>query len=146
MRFVWFAMIITHILRYITHISIDKMRGATHNLDVKIKQATTLTPELARQLADVGERLARLRMARRLRQSDAAALAGISRRTAGMIESGAPSVAIGQVIRYLDAIAPSSTLSMLLGDKDPSVLALEVREKRQRARALSKGELERLDF
>jgi transcriptional regulator with XRE-family HTH domain len=113
---------------------------------MKIKQSTTLTDNLSHQLSDVGSRLARFRIARRIRQEDAAARAGISRKTAGLIENGSPSVAIGQVFRYLDAIAPGSTLLHLLGENDPSVMALEVMEKRQRARGLSDDELKRLDF
>lgn len=113
---------------------------------MKREQSTTLPPELARQLVDLGQRLARLRIARRMRQEDAAARAGISRSTAALIEKGAARLAIGQVIRYLDAIAPGKTLTRLLTEEDPAVLALSASERRRRARPLSEAELKELEF
>lgn len=113
---------------------------------MKIRQIPTLSDILAAQLLALGEQLARLRVARRVRQQDAAARAGIARSTASRIEKGDPSVAIGQVVRYLDAIAPGKTLIQLLCGEDPAVTALKVAEKRQRARPLSEAELKELDF
>ena len=113
---------------------------------MKIKQLHTLSEPLATQLVDLGAKLARLRIARRVRQEDAAIRAGISRSTASLIEKGAPSVAIGQVIRYLNAIAPGKDLGRLLGETDPAVVALGMLERRQRARELSKSELKELNF
>lgn len=104
---------------------------------MKIRQLSTLSEPLAAQLVDLGAKLARLRIARRVRQEDAATRAGISRSTASLIEKGAPSVAIGQVIRYLDAIAPGKDLARLFGEPDPAVVALGASERRQRARELS---------
>jgi len=113
---------------------------------MKNTQANTLNDKLASQLRDIGALFPRLRIARRITQSDAAIRAGISRTTASLIENGSPSVAIGQVLRYLDAIAPGKKLSQLLSSNDPSVLALEEDEQRKRARKLSPAELKALDF
>ncbi len=99
--------------------------------------------EEARQL---GERLARLRTARRIRQVDAAARAGISRSTAVLLEKGDLSRTLAQILRYLDAIAPGVSLLSLLKEDDPSLQALAARETTQRVRELGKAELKRLDF
>ena len=94
----------------------------------------------------LGEKLARLRMARRLRQADAAARAGLARSTASLIEKGDLSRTQAQILRYLEAIAPGVTLLALLQETDPSLLALSARELTQRVRPLSKDELQKLDF
>ena len=119
---------------------------ASQLTNMKIKQKTALPEPLAMQLLEIGNTLARLRLARRVRQADAAARAGIARSTASRIEKGDPAVAVGQVLRYLDAIAPGKTLVQLLGEEDPAVTALAVAEKRRRARPLSEAELKELDF
>lgn len=113
---------------------------------MKLKQTPATPAALAAQLVDVGDRISRLRIARRLRQAEAAVRAGVSRSTAVAIEKGAPSVAIGQVIRYLDAIAPGKTLHSLLNETDTSVASLTAFGQRKRARALSAAELKTLDF
>lgn len=113
---------------------------------MKLKQGAATPPNLASQLIDLGGRISRLRIARRVRQAEAAIRAGVSRSTAVAIEKGAPSVAIGQVIRYLDAIAPGKTLHSLLNETDPAVLSLAAFEQRKRARALSAADLKALDF
>lgn len=114
--------------------------------DMKVKQLPTLPSSLADQLVDLGAKLSRLRIARRVRQEEAAIRAGMSRSTAALIEKGAPSVAIGQVIRYLEAIAPGKTLQQLLGGMDPAVISLAASEQRQRARTMTETELRELDF
>lgn len=113
---------------------------------MKRQQAPALSAELAQQLIALGQRLARLRIARRMRQEDAAARAGISRSTAALIEKGSARLAIGQIIRYLDAIAPGKTLTRLLTEEDPAVTALSASERRRRARTLSEAELKELEF
>lgn len=113
---------------------------------MKIKQAPALPDSLATQLRAVGARISRLRIARRVLQGEAAIRAGVSRSTAVAIEKGLPSVAIGQVIRYLDAVAPGKTLTSLLGDVDPAEVSLAASEQRTRARALTGAALKRLDF
>ena len=85
-------------------------------------------------------------MARQVKQADAALRAGLSRNTAYRLEKGEPGIALGQVLRYLQAISPGSTLLDLLSEKDPALLALSAREKTQRVRDLSAAEREELDF
>jgi transcriptional regulator with XRE-family HTH domain len=113
---------------------------------MKREEKQLMTPEQVAQAHLVGERIARLRRARNVLQSEAAVRAGLSRPTATLIEAGDAGRTISQVLRYLDAIAPGMTLLQLLQGQDPSLVALAVREKRQRVRALSDKELKKLDF
>ena len=69
-----------------------------------------------------------------MQQSEAASRAGISQATASLIENGSASVSIGQVVRYLDAIASGKTLASLLTVDDPVVLAMEHESPPKRAR------------
>lgn len=105
-----------------------------------------MSTEQVAQARLVGERIARLRRARNVLQTDAATRAGISRPTATRIEAGDPGRTLGQILRYLGAIVPGMTLVQLLQGEDPSLVALAEREKRQRVRALSDSELKKLDF
>lgn len=108
--------------------------------------ATLALPEgLHAQAQDLGARLARLRAAHEMRQSDAAARAGISRSTAGRLESGDPGVAVGQMLRYLNAIAPGLTLVQLLANEGAAEMALRERERTKRVR-LATGDRADLDF
>jgi transcriptional regulator with XRE-family HTH domain len=113
---------------------------------MKRKEQLLMTPEQIGESRTIGERIARLRRARNVLQSEAAIRAGISRPTATLIEAGDPGRTVGQVLRYLGAIAPGMSLLQLLSGDDPSVIALGVREKRQRVRQLSGDELKKLDF
>lgn len=113
---------------------------------MKISQSAALAPHLLDQATQLGRRLARLRLARGIKQTDAALRAGLSRNTAYRIERGDPGLAIGQMLRYLDAIAPGSTLLDLLSESDPALAALAARERTQRVRDLSTSELDELDF
>ena len=113
---------------------------------MKIRQSAVLPPELLEQSAQLGQRLARLRIARGIKQADAALRAGLSRNTAYRIEHGDPGLALGQVLRYLDAIAPGSTLLDLLSEADPALIALAAREKSKRVRTLTTSELSELEF
>jgi transcriptional regulator with XRE-family HTH domain len=113
---------------------------------MKIDQNLAMPPALKAQLAELGLRLSKARLARRVRQSEAASRAGISRATASLIENGSASVSIGQVVRYLDAIAPGKTLVSLLTVDDPVVLSMEHESLPKRARTLSQAELKELDF
>lgn len=105
-----------------------------------------MPPALKKQLTEIGIRLSKARLARRVRQAEAATRAGISRATASLIENGSAAVSIGQVVRYLDAIAPGKTLAALLTLDDPAVLAMERENLPKRARALSAAELKELEF
>ena len=94
----------------------------------------------------IGAKLARLRVARRIRQIDAAARAGLARSTAALIEKGDPGRTLAQVLRYLEAIAPNLSLLDLLQESDPSLKALIQAEATRRVRLLSSSELKELDF
>jgi transcriptional regulator with XRE-family HTH domain len=101
---------------------------------------------LTAQAALLGQRVARLRKARRMLQSDAALRAGISRPVARQIEAGDAGRSLGQVLRYLAAIVPGMTLQELLAGTDPSLRALELKEKTRRVRRLSEAEIKKLEF
>lgn len=114
--------------------------------DMKRNEQPLMTPERLSEARQLGEKLARLRMARRIRQADAATRAGISRSTAVLLEKGDLGRTQAQILRYLEAIAPGVTLLALLKEDDPSLQALAARETTHRVRELSKAELQRLDF
>ncbi len=114
--------------------------------NMKITQSVMLTPAQRDECARLGQLLARLRLARKVKQSDAALRAGISHNTAYRIEKGGPGLALGQVLRYLAALAPGSTLLDLLSEKDAGLAALGAREKSKRVRDLTAEELKELDF
>lgn len=113
---------------------------------MKIDQNSAMPSALKVQLLELGARLSQVRVARRVRQSEAASRAGISRATASLIENGSAAVSIGQVVRYLDAIAPGKTLASLLSRDDPAALAMAQHSLPKRARALSPSELKELEF
>lgn len=114
--------------------------------DMKRDETPLLTPARVQEARELGEKLARLRVARRLRQADAAARASLARSTAALIEKGDLSRTQAQILRYLEAIAPGVTLMSLLQESDPSLKALSAKELTQRVRTLSKSELDKLDF
>lgn len=113
---------------------------------MKVDQSAMLSPLQLEACAHVGSQLARLRIARKVKQTDAALRAGLSRNTVYRLEKGEPGLALGQVLRYLEAIAPGSTLLDLLTEKDPALLSLTAREKTKRVRDMTATELEELDF
>lgn len=113
---------------------------------MKVTQNKVISADRLSEAALLGTRLARLRIARHLTQAEAAVRAGVSRNTAYRLEKGDPGLAIGQVLRYLEAIAPGKSLLSLLQEDDPALSALEANEKRRRTRRLSKEEAEKLDF
>ena len=113
---------------------------------MKITQTAGLGPNLASETKRLGAALARLRIARGMKQNQVALRAGISRNTAYRLEKGDPGIALAQILRYLDAIVPGKTLLELLSESDPSLAALSAQEQRRRARDLSKHEMEQIDF
>ena len=113
---------------------------------MKVTQSTMLSPGQLDECARLGQQLARLRIARKVKQTDAALRSGLSRNTVYRLEKGDPGLALGQVLRYLEAIAPGSTLLALLSEQDPALLALAAREKTHRVRDMSAAELKELDF
>jgi transcriptional regulator with XRE-family HTH domain len=114
--------------------------------NMKVTQSTMLSPRQQDECVRLGQLLARLRIARKVKQTDAALRAGLSRNTVYRLEKGDPGLAMGQVLRYLEAIAPGTTLLELLSEQDPALLALAAREKTRRVRDLSAAELQELDF
>jgi transcriptional regulator with XRE-family HTH domain len=113
---------------------------------MRLKQNQILSDTLLAQSSHIGSALARLRVARGITQQEAALRAGISRNSAYRLEQGDPGVALGQILRYLDAIASGKTLLALLQEQDPALHTLAAHERRQRARTLSQTELQQLDF
>jgi DNA-binding XRE family transcriptional regulator len=114
--------------------------------DMKYNEAPLLTSQHLAEMEGIGVKLARLRRARKVRQADAAARAGLARSTAVLIEKGDPSRTWGQIFRYLEAIAPGLSLPALLQETDPSLAALAQAEATQRVRPMSAAELQALDF
>ena len=127
-------------------VNTDIIRVKTQITDMKRNEAPLLDAARVQEARELGEKLARLRLARRLRQADAAARAGLARSTAVLIEKGDLSRTQAQILRYLEAIAPGVTLLALLQETDPSLQALRTRELTQRVRPLSQDELGKLDF
>lgn len=113
---------------------------------MKINQSAAISSQLLAQSQQLGVLIARLRIARKMKQADAAVRAGLSRNTAYRIERGDPGVAFGQVLRYLDAISPGSTLLDLLTENDPALVVLKASEQIRRIRDLSSSELDELNF
>ncbi|MEI6483857.1 MAG: helix-turn-helix domain-containing protein [Betaproteobacteria bacterium] len=113
---------------------------------MRVDQSAVVSTEQQQECIRVGMLLARLRLARQVKQADAALRAGLSRNTAYRLEKGDPGIALGQVLRYLAAISPGSSLLDLLAETDPALLALSAREKTRRVRDLTAAELEELDF
>jgi len=114
--------------------------------NMKVTQSAAISPQLLAESKRIGHLLARLRLARKIKQADAAVRAGLSRNTAYRLEHGDPGLAIGQVLRYLDAIAPGATLADLLTESDPALISLKMREQSKRVRDLTAAELAELDF
>jgi len=113
---------------------------------MKITQSAVLSQTLAAQAKSLGAALARLRIARSMKQDQVALRAGVSRNTAYRLEKGDPGIAVGQILRYLDAIVPGKTLLDLLSETDPALAALGAKEQRRRVRELTKLELDEIDF
>ena len=113
---------------------------------MKVHQLSALPVHLQSECAQLGDLLARLRVARQIKQADAAIRAGLSRNTAYRIKRGEPGLAMGQLLRYLDAIAPGMTLVELLTESDPALLQQQREDQRRRVRSLTQAELEELNF
>jgi DNA-binding XRE family transcriptional regulator len=113
---------------------------------MKVTQSAILNSAQAAEAKKLGADLARLRIARGMKQDQAALRAGLSRNTAYRLEKGDPGIAMGQILRYLEAIVPGKTLLELLSETDPALAALSAKEQRRRVRTLSKRELEEIDF
>src|SRR5437762_9774733 len=84
---------------------------------MKVTQSALLSSSQAAEAKKLGAALARLRIARGMKQDQAALRAGLSRNTAYRLEKGDPGIAMGQILRYLDAIVPGKTLLELLSER-----------------------------
>lgn len=113
---------------------------------MRTKQSNMLDERQLEESKRIGALIARLRLARKLKQAPAAIRAGMSRNTAYRIETGDPGVAMGQLLKYVDALVPGMTLKDLLLENNPALLALAASEKKQRVRDLSATQLNDLDF
>jgi transcriptional regulator with XRE-family HTH domain len=113
---------------------------------MKVTQSALLNSAQAAEAKKLGATLARLRIARGMKQDQAALRAGLSRNTAYRLEKGDPGIAMGQILRYLEAIVPGKTLLELFSETDPALAALSAKEQRRRVRELSKRELDEIDF
>ena len=113
---------------------------------MRTKQSTTLDDFLLQESRRIGSLIARLRIARNLKQATTAIRAGMSRNTAYRIETGDPGVALGQILKYLDVLVPGMTLKDLLLENNPALVALAVSEKKRRVRDLPLDQLKELDF
>ena len=87
-------------------------------------------------LAELGQRLARARLARNLKQEDLAQAAGLSKRTIERLETGR-SVQLSNLIRAFRGLKLAQNLDLLIPDAGPSPLAQLKLRKRQRHRASS---------
>lgn len=113
---------------------------------MKVNQEAAASSAVLAETRQIGHLLSRLRIARGVHQSEAATRAGLSRNTAYRIEKGDPGVAIGQVLRYLEAFAPGLRLHDLLSETDPALKSLDARSLRRRVSVMSEKELKELDF
>lgn len=113
---------------------------------MKDHQSAALPPQLLVESRRIGQLNARLRIARKIKQTEAALRSGLSRNTAYRLKQGDPGLAFGQILRYLDAIDLGSTLADLLTASDPALASLQAREQSERVRGLTPSELEELNF
>src|SRR6201998_895034 len=113
---------------------------------MKVTQSALLSPSQTEEARKVGAGLAGLRRARGVEREQAALRAGVSRNTAYRLEKGDPGIAMGQILRYLEAVVPGKTLLELFSETDPALAALTAKEQRRRVRDLSRRELDELDF
>jgi transcriptional regulator with XRE-family HTH domain len=112
---------------------------------MKRSQQDLLSSEQSLQLSALGRKLAESHR-RKMRQSEVAVRANLSRNTVSRIENGDAGVAIGQIFRYLDVIRPGATLADVLTKQDNVVDAMDAAARPRRARPLSSKELEEYDF
>jgi transcriptional regulator with XRE-family HTH domain len=113
---------------------------------MKRDETPLLPPPRLIEAHGLGERITQLRQGLRLRQSDVAARAGLSRSTAILIEKGDPGRTLTQILRYVHAMAPDVSLQALLAGDIPALIALHARKLPQRVRSATKAELRDLDF
>src|ERR1700730_7778067 len=114
---------------------------------MKVTQSALLNSAQAAEAKKLGATLARLRIARGMKQDQTALRAGLSRNTAYRLEKGDPGIGVGEILRYLDAVVSGKSLLDRLSETERALAALSAKERRRRARGeLSKRELEEIDF
>lgn len=113
---------------------------------MKHDETPLLPPDRLVESLELGAKLSRLRIARKLRQADVALRAAMARSTVALIEKGDPGRTLAQVLRYLEVVAPGLSLQAVLQESDPSLSALRQAETTRRVRPLSAAELKKLDF
>lgn len=79
---------------------------------MKVSQKTRVTESTVDTLARLGLHLREFRLAKRMTHEQAALEAGFSRQTLSRIERGDPSVAIGQVMRYLEVVQAQAVMQL----------------------------------
>lgn len=80
-------------------------------------QSSATTPLVERQLLlTLGDRLRRLRKAKRLTATQLAAQVGISRTTLASVEAGDPTPSIGTYLRVMSALGIAGDLALLVSD------------------------------
>jgi transcriptional regulator with XRE-family HTH domain len=107
---------------------------------MKIKQNVATPQPLLESLKNMGLHLSKMRKSRHLLQAEAAARANISRETASRIENGDSSVGIGQIIRYLNAIAPGAELCNLYKTEDAALKMMTFKNRTARVRKLKENQ------
>src|SRR5258708_14723269 len=100
---------------------------------MKVTQSALLSSSQAAEAKKLGADLARLRIARGMKQDQTALRAGLSRNTPYRLEKGDPGLAVGQLLRYLEAIVPCQTLLEPLSETYSSFPALGPDENRRPA-------------
>lgn len=104
---------------------------------MKYDESTRTSKNRLKEAAMLGKKLHALRIAMGITQADAAARAGLSRSTAVLIEAGDESRTVTQILRYLDAISPRTTLLALLTDDIGAVKNMNANAIRKRVRSSS---------
>lgn len=85
-------------------------------------------------LAELGQRLARVRLSQGITQEQLADAAGVSKRTVQRLEDGTPAQ-LANLIRYLRALGRLDALDVMLPSDGPNPIDLLKRRGHQRQRA-----------
>lgn len=86
----------------------------------------------AQALVGLGQRVALARRARQLNQRDLAVLAGVGASSIVALEKGHPGVAMGTLVRVLDALGLLAEMDQLLvAQRDPALVQHAVRALRK---------------
>lgn len=103
---------------------------------MKVSQKSRATETTAETLARLGLHLREFRLSKRMTHEQASQEAGFSRQTLSRIERGDPSVAIGQVMRYIELVQAQQVLQL------PAEVDLQAPRKRVRRRSTERPQPE----